>query len=126
MLGPEAFAAIVTGFLAAFLSVGREPGFRAVLARTVLVRELRRVVASDTSSGSDDMTKCFFAVDNTQRIAIFVSSFLEGFGAARAVFWPLPRAKKKTQEEPTAARGGSMRLALAAMRRARCGVCTNT
>ena len=124
VVGSEGFAAVAIDFPTAWPAVGRELAPRIELTR-VVVRVLRRAPVSGKPPGSGDMAKCLFAVDNTQRVAIFVSRVLEGSGAARAVFWPLPHAIKKTQEEPTAACGGSMRRALAAIRRARCGDCTN-
>ena len=91
MVGSEGPAAVAIDFPTALPAVGRELAPRCELTR-VVVRVLRRAPVSGKPPGSDDMAKCFFAVDNTQQTAIFVSSFLEGYGAARAVFWPLPRA----------------------------------
>ena len=92
VVGSESTAAVAIDFPTVLPAVGREPlASRCELTR-VEVRELRRAPVPGRSSSHDDMAKCCVAVDNTQRFAIFVSSFLEGYGAAGAVLRPLPRA----------------------------------
>lgn len=78
MVSSEGTAAVAIDFPTALPAVGRELAPRCELTR-VVVPVLRRAPVSGKSPGSDDMAKCFFAVDNTQQTAIFVSSFLEGF-----------------------------------------------
>ena len=87
------------------------------------MRVLRRAPVSGKSSGSEPTTwQSAFSLSITHNesrsSSVVFFKVLAPHAPSSGHYHPL---KKKTQEEPTAECGGSMRRALAAIRRARCG-----